>query len=144
MAINNTVDGAKSAHDCHNNNKGNRPRNIRHPREHAGCVIHALQHHSRKTCCQTNCTTCRQVSTLGNQTSGYAAGNDETRGYVYNQVFKVIYRKKVFCNCTGKSCQNTDRIMIALFDRNFFISNDFCIIMSPPYSNLVASAMIFS
>ena len=67
------------------------------------------------------------------------------RGDTFTTRFlKLFTVKKFFVTAPVKTARIQIRIMIALFDRNFFISNDFCIIMSPSYSNLVASAMIFS
>ena len=67
------------------------------------------------------------------------------RGATFSSRFLPFFSvKKFWVVQPTKRASKMIRIMIALLDRNFLKSNFFSIFGSPPYSNWVASVMMFS
>ena len=138
------VDGTEAGHDCHDDDEGHGPRNIGQPRQHAGRVVNALQQHGGEAGGQADLAAGGQVSALGNQASRNAAGDDETRGDVQQQVFAVCLGKEVLGRAADEEGQQNDQNNDRVIGQEFFKVEFFLHFRIPPYSNWVASVMMFS
>ena len=142
------VDGPEDAHDDHHQHQRQKPGDVRHPGQGPGGVIHALEHHGGKAGGEAHLTACRQVRTLGDQAPGHAAGDDEPGGHVDNQVFKVVRCEKVIRNDADHQGQNNNqddnRVVGQKILDSFRVDPFILHFFSPPYSNWVARAMVFS
>ena len=142
------VDGAEHRHNGDDDHQCHKPGDFRHPGQGPGVVIHALEHHGGEAGGEAHLTACRQVRTLGDQAPGNAAGDDEPGGHVDNQVFKVVRCEKVIRNDADHQGQNNNqddnRVVGQKILDSFRVDPFILHFFSPPYSNWVARAMMFS
>ncbi len=142
------VNGSEHGHDDDDQQQGREPRKVRHPGQSPGGVVHALEHHGGKAGGEAHLTAGGQVRALGNQASGDTAGDDEPGGHVDHQILEVSGLEEVIRNAAHHKGQeqneNNDGVVgQEIHDGlrgNFSILHGF----SPPYSNWVARAMMFS